>query len=686
MIPKYFLISLILILFVSSGWAAESSGSSAFEHGLQFETKMELFPACHEFKKAIEAEPQNAGYVEHYAWFLFLNSFHEEAAISFEKLIQLKNGKVSNDVYRAIGWCEKEMGRLDKSLAAYSKVYQLPKESMHAALEMIDRQLAADSLKKAESFEKRGVQGAERKEFFQELVYAHRYKKAWKLGANLRKEYPNDINFHYQYARSLFWGGKLERAECEYQKLIRKSPRNAFFYYELGKIQNGLRERKKAEASFKRASELEPHFALAERELAAVVAVQNRPEEARRIADRIKNEKTNQIPFLLSKAQARHFSGDLRRAIPYYEALLEKFPENQEALAGVTECYIYTENYKRADRSFKTWEQLITDNRYVERKKTYDWYTSPTLGVKSDYYSNSVNYARINEGASFRFKPNLSSWLDIGYSFSHFDQYRFDEITRHTAFAEASYDFCPEFQVSGRLAGNFYDNDWTSLNGRAAARIRPQDWLEVNLTYDHVDIIDSQLPFANAIFNPVTTIGSVGEKLYTNDYSALIIFSPSGRLDILGKFTYGDYSDDNEKIEYFAEINYKIFQSPRLLAGLNYYYLNFENPAPLFKGPQGDITPSYYDPINFESWSARLEWVHDVNSWVQYGLENRVHYIPKSDGFADSFFAFIRVKWDDENAIRLDGRYFYQSEGVGRTGPTDSFRAMNCVLSYEHKF
>ena len=259
-------------------------------------------------------------------------------------------------------------------------------------------------------------------------------------------------------------------------------------------------------------------------------------------------------------------------------------------------------------------------------------------------------------------------------------------MSRHTVFAEADSVIFKGARISGRVGENLYDNDVNNLNGTISLQLDPSEKFTAVLSYEHLDIIDKEQPFlGNPIYNHVVTIGSVGLNIRTNDYSAWLNYRPFERVYLTGEWVYGDYSDGNRKQSYMLESGYILKRTPRVRLSYNYFYLDYQNPAPVYTENQ-QRQSAYYDPINFEVHTLRLEYRNETSRRFSYGAEEAVSFIPKSNGFSNSFFVFGAVEFNKNHKLRLDGRIFYQNKGIDRIGKTGYFDAKNVSLSYEYRF
>lgn len=681
------ILALILVL-PALAWGGDRD-YAIFKAGMELENRLMIFEARDRFREAISMDPQNAGYLEHYAWFLQFNGFNEEAVEVFRRVLPLVSSP--EGIYRGIGWNEKVIGRLSNSLAAYEKVFKIdsPRDSMKGVFEEISLKLSREndvviSKLNAELSKKQGNY-----ELMKGLLRAYISQgdlgNAIDLAEKILAQHPGDLTSRLEYARILFWGGRQGQAEAAYRSLLVDSPDNAFLYFELGSVQNAMGKLPEARRSLDKSLTLYPDAVRTRKELAEVLARLGSQNEAIATASSIRMTEGERLTAKLALARSLHFSGRINEAIPIYKGVLDDYPYNADALWGLTETSIYTGNLDTADTALKKWQSAGGDGRYGKQKALYERFTAPAMELKGEYYSNSSNFIRVNSGVDYRLHAGMKSTLDFGYIYSFFHQSSFDSISRQTVFAEAEARLAESLRVGGRLGGNFYDNDQNRLNGRFSLYVDPVKNLVIALNYERLDIIDTELPFTNAIYNYVVTIGSVGRKIQTNDYSIFVQGSPIARLDLAGKFLYGDYSDGNRKLSGMLDAGYRLFDNPGLKIGYNYFYLDYQDPAPLFV-EGGASTSAYYDPRNFEVHTLYLGFRHEPAEHLVYGLEERVSYIPKSDGISNSIFGFVACKFSPHHALRLDGRYFYQNHGIDRAGESGHFSADNIMISYEYKF
>lgn len=312
-------------------------------------------------------------------------------------------------------------------------------------------------------------------------------------------------------------------------------------------------------------------------------------------------------------------------------------------------------------------------------------FSAPSIKLLSEYYANSSDFIRKNAGAEFGFSAPAELHFEAGYVFSDFSQDGFDDIQRHSLFIQGGKQILENLSLSGRLSENFYDNDNENLNGGVFIRYQPLTNVFTEFSFRHFDIIDTVMPFNNAIYSYVVTIGSLERDIQSDDYKAYLLYNPTSKISLAGEFIYGDYSDGNEKQSLMLEAGYQLFDTPYLRTAYNYFYLDIKDPAPLARS-RDSVESAYWDPINFETHTLRLEFRTDYNKQLSFGAEGAVSYSPKSGGISKAVFLYAAYKFMERLSLRLDARWFDQDKGIDRLGETDRYWATNYNMTLQYRF
>lgn len=330
----------------------------------------------------------------------------------------------------------------------------------------------------------------------------------------------------------------------------------------------------------------------------------------------------------------------------------------------------------------------VSDNSSKQKReqdKPFSTFNAPSMKLLSEYYTNSSDFTRKSAGAEFGFSVATGLHFETGYVLSDFSQDGFEDILRHTLFIQGEKQLSESITLLARMSENFYDNDNTNLNGGLFVHYQPLANVFTEFSFRHFDIIDTVLPFNNIIYSYVVTIGSLDRDIQSNDYKFYLLYYPVPKVSLAGEFIYGDYSDGNRKHILMFEAGYQVLDNPYLRAAYNYFYLDIKNPAPLVRN-KGTVETAYWDPINFETHTLRLEFRKDYHKLLSLDVEAALSYSPKSGGLSKAAFLSASYKLTEQSLLRFDVRWFDQNKGVDRLGENERFWATNYTISLQYGF
>lgn len=677
------------VLWVPMRGDETTNAHPLFEQGLGLESRGHVFEALQHFEQAMATDPSNLGYREHYAWYCMRRGFHEKALPVFYDLQSKVDDGPRAAIYRGIGFCERQVGRLDKSLEAYGKVYELPPPSggTGPVFDEIGRKIAAElaveHTQLAQQLEQNPGDEALQRQLMQVALDQGHVEEGIERGRALWAAHGDDMPLGMMLAEALHRGGEYDEAAALLQQLLQREPDSAYLHYQLGVTYSAMKRGDEAEASLRRSLELHPNVS-ARKELVKVLAMNGRKDEALAAAPQPDDPEAQALVGRLARAQALHYTGQLQPAQTLYREILDEYPGNAEALRGLTETLVYTGRAAEAADVLSRAGDLGSDASFEHQRKLLALYTAPRAEWRVDYYENSLDFAYFDTSLSIVYSPRYDVRLDGRYRYSHFEQDGFDSIDRHEVFFHAEVQVNEWLSLGGGLGGNVYDTGRETFTAEASLTLKPTDKLTLTAAYQRYDVIDSQTGLGNQIFNQAT-IGAAALATTADSGSLFAHYHANDRLDLYGKFAYDCLDDGNSRVSGFFEADYILFWEPLVLVGYNYYFLDVDDPAPLFV-QNGNSTAAYYDPINFEVHTFILKVSKRLSPRWEAGIEERLSFIPKSDGFANGIFGFVRHDMSDRVAVRLDARYFYQSDSVSRTGTGGDYRAATIGLLFEMRF
>jgi len=319
------------------------------------------------------------------------------------------------------------------------------------------------------------------------------------------------------------------------------------------------------------------------------------------------------------------------------------------------------------------------------QNKSSSIFTPSSIKLLSEYYNNSSNFRRKGIGTEFGLFAASGLYLEAGYVFLGFSRNGFEDITRHTLFIQGEKQVSEKTRILIRMSENYYDNDNVNLNAGLFIRYRLLTNVFTEFSLRRFDIIDTVLPFNNAIYSYVATMGALVHDIQSDDYKIYSLYTPVPNAALAGEFVYGDYSDGNKKQSLMFEAGYQLLDMPYLRAAYNYFYLNIKDPAPLVQ--KGSIVESaYWDPVNFETHTLRLEFRKACNKNLLFGAETALSYSPKSDGLSKAAFLSASYRLTKPLSLSFDVRWFDQNKGIDRLGETGRYWATNYNIGLKYRF
>lgn len=672
-----------------------------YEAALEFAKHLDVFQANRAFKRSIESDPYNGGYREAYAWHLQAFSFIEEAVPQFYWLLSCAQDQ--DPFYTTLGWDLRSLGKLDDSIWAFSHLYPVPccftlsnqfilignlyREGEYEKI----RELQA--LLNCESDGKEGLTTA--KKLFETYAYLGEVEEAGFFADQILYFRPDEYMVQYRYAYTLYQKRLYCQSISQYHLLLEKLPNNAFLYLSLGKVYEDMGFLQEAREAYRTSLRLD-HNSKTERAYARILSKLGCCCEAESLANEMMPEDNGYLTKSLSLAETSLNCGDAETASTIYREILDEYPYNQEALWGLLEASTITMNFSDARLSYRRWPTIWFDYPYQNYLAPY--YRSPELLFSSEYFGNSVKFNHFAAGVSLSQYVGCDTRITEGYYYTRFSQRHFDTVDRHTGTLTFQKFLNEKWEGRIGLIENFYHNLQRTYSDQLGESLYSKgvfnyhfhllshvtDELTVDVGYDYYDVIDTIPPFDNLIYNYSIQIGAAALNIRTADVNVFFNYTKD-RFSLMGNWVTGKYSDGNTKEVRSIRTDYKICEIPVVNVFYSYFFLDFQNPAPLFT-QNGFTESAYYDPRNFEIHVIGINSTYDICDILQVGGEATTVYIPKCENFGYSGDAFIDYLFADQWSLRLDLRYFYQNRSVNRNGITGYYSANSANLQLRYQF
>ncbi len=329
--------------------------------------------------------------------------------------------------------------------------------------------------------------------------------------------------------------------------------------------------------------------------------------------------------FYLNEARLGKWTEDYSRLLSNYKKVMGLDPQNKEASQGLTEAY-----------------DILR----------------PVLRPQFAFYGDSEGLSIDSYGTSFEFYPAPSTRLNFQYGYHQFFQ-------DGRSVDKNSFGGKINHRISSQLSGGFY-YEYNDYDGAPDSQTFQGD-LYYQLTgstgfyfaFSRHNLLDVEDPFSIYGWNIIGDIDAIFENIRTNDYTGTVIHRFSDRLRYLGSFTFGDYSDGNEKKTAYNEIDW-IFWKPQTAEELEWHFKYSH-----FLLDYSADSPFYWTPNFFDSHSWVLQVKGKIARRLFFMVESGISYSPQNS--EPGYRGVAKLEYQINKDWSIEGSAFYfREEQEGR--------------------
>lgn len=643
------------------------AADTAFARGEKAEKQLRIYEARDLFRQALKETPDASGVAEHTAWFFFLNGFHDEECLNVLRRAAPKSEQPAA-MERAARHVERELGLrgpADQEEKAAKRAFD--ESQIAKAASGTDEQLGGALVDAGEFAE--GVPRLEQA-----------------LAAD-----PTNSPLELRLARAYVWAQRSAEADAAYGRLLQKHPGNPLLLVERSRVaadRNMLDRARGMLIAAERGRPRDPRILLDRSRVEARLI--NRVAALDAISRMLPRDQASTLA-ILARARAEHYRGQFGPGRDGYAYVLSRAPYLEEAAHGLSECRMRRGELGSSDALLGTWMPMERSLDWTSRTDLFAELTDPGIGGDYATYSNSLGYFEHDFGLDGYWHPTPETEVRPSLVNSIFTQSGFSSIDRQGALVDVNHR--PEDWVAthARLGINGYTNNWVSPVGGLSTEFFPTHWLDIGFGAEYFNLVDFQPPFGIGIYDIVTTIGGVGEKISSTQGFLQLRVRPWAGWTLYGRSRVASFSDGNLFQDNYAEANYDFRPGGpiRTRAGVAYYFLALSEDAPLFQQvPGGPITGAYYSPAALDVISYNLEMSGKPRERLDVGGEGHLYQILENSGLGVGIFLFVRQQLESPlSVLRFDARYFTQNRGLTRQSKSaGSYDALNFVLSYDRRY
>ncbi len=642
------------------------AADTAFARGEKAEKQLRIYEARDLFRQALKDNPDAPGVAEHAAWFLFLNGFHDEECRNVLRRAAPKSQQPAAMVRAA--------SHVERVLGLRGAADQQEKDAKRA----FDSEMIAKAV------------GGTDEQLGGALVDAGEFAEGIPLLERALAADPTNGPLELRLARAYVWAQRSAEADAAYGRLLAKYPCNPTLLVERSQVAAGREMLDRARAMLIAAEQARPRDARILLERSRIEARLINRRAALDAVDRMTSWDQARPLATLARARAEHFSGQFGPGRDGYLAALCAAPYLEEAAHGLAECRMRRGEVGSSDALLGRWMPRERSLDWKPRTDLYAELTDPGVGADYATYSNSLGYFEHDFGLDGRFHSTPETEVRAALVNSIFTQTGFSSIDRQGALVDVNSRPEDWVATSARLGVNGYTNDWVTPVGGLSTEFFPTHWLDFGGGAEYFNLVDFQPPFGIGIYDVVTTIGGVGEKISSTQGSLHVRLRPRTGWTLYARSRVASFSDGNLFQDYFAEATYEFRPSPiRTRVGAAWYFLSLAEDAPLYQQvPGGPITAAYYSPAALDVISYNLEMSGRLRDQLDVGGEGHLYQIIENSGLGVGIFLFAKRELGSPlRVLRFDARYFTQNRGLTRQSKSaGSYDALNFVLSYDRRY
>ena len=645
---------------------AEREQNSLFKQGEQAEKELRLYAAREFFRQSLRQDPDAAGAAEHIAWFLFLNGFHDEEC---RDLLRRAMPKAQEPAAM-----ERAARQVERELGLRGEASSQEREEQRAFNKRMVGQAATGTV------EQKG--GAR--------VDAGDFAGGIPLLEEALAIAPENAALQLRLARAYFAAGRQREADQAFRRLTESYPQRPALLLEHSQVAASLEMLERARWLLVAAERLRPGDDRILLERARIEARLVNRRAALDAVARMSNSDRAKPRAALAVGRAEHYRGQFGPARDAYASALTRAPYLEEAAHGLVETRLRRGELGDGADLLDTWLPRERSLDWTPRTELFEELTDPRVRGQFATYSNSLGYFESDFGLDATFHPTPEMMIRPALVNSIVTQTGFTTIDRQGAFIDVYSRPDDSYATNVRLGVNGYTNDWVTPIGGISAEVFPVHWLDIGGGAEYFNLIDFQPPFGVGIYDIVTTIGAVGEKISSAQGTLFVRLRPWAGWTVYARSRVASLSDGNVFHDDIVDVAYEVPPGPlRTRASWSYYYLTLMEDAPLFQQtPGGPITPAYYSPDALDVSSWNLEMSGRPRDQFELGWEGHLYHILENNGLGVGVFLYTRFELGSPyRVLRLDSRYFTQNRGLTRqTNSAGSYDALNFVLNYEHRY
>lgn len=480
--------------------------------------------------------------------------------------------------------------------------------------------------------------------------------------------YKNEGKTRALLAEAYIADGDYENAAAEYRKILKNDPENIEAMAALADI---LSWNKKYDEALELYDEILKDKESSEIRLkkARVLGWAREYGDSIREYEKLLEITDNSQIVLEMHAKRAYWDNRVKHAIQYYNELIEKEPENVEAMFDLSQIYSYQSMWEKAIKEYRRILDIYPEHFRAKEGLQKAQLVSGHLFLQSGYeFFEADSQDRVNDIKRHSFFNKLRYPLDYNF---HIDaEYKvtnrsfsdFSDVVENEGMIGISYLQSPDWRISA-----FYD--FIEYN----KEIDTTHTFGGNFNFRVFDIGVSHFSFERERLENSSTV--IRGDYYSDNYKERLDIDIDRRLKLGLDYLFSNYSDGNYRDEPGVDLLYYISLEPRRLSvKYRYSYRVFD-----------EKMPEYFSPKRFSTNTVTFNWRHFLNKEEIFFGADDLYYdlgydvsVDSEDIVGHKFSAGLN--WD------IDKRLNFNIQGSVTNTSADVYNDKNVTTSIKYYF
>jgi len=420
---------------------------------------------------------------------------------------------------------------------------------------------------------------------------------------------PKNVKARIALADILSWQKKYKESISEYNNVLAIDPGNIEAKRKLADVLSWDKDYKKSIELYNEILQQSFDTKVAVQK-ARVLGWERNYSESIKVYKNILNKQYNELVDLEMRGKEAYWNNRIKKAIELYTELIDKDPENIEAMFDLSQIYSYQSMWKDTiseyNKILATAPSHFRAQEGLEKSELISKHLLLTAGDEYLQAESQIRDTDINKNSGFiylKYPLNYNFYIDFAGKYTHRSFKDFSNVNETEGRLKLTYIKNPCWWAEG-----FYDYISYTRN------IDNMQTYGANFNFRFLECITSSTSYEKERLENNSIV--IRENYYSNNFKERLLFDATKRLKVGADIVYADYSDDNNRYEPGLDVLYYLSLEPKAFTVK--YRCSYKN----FK----ENVNEYFSPQNFWTNTITIDWKHYLNKDEVFFGANDFYY------------------------------------------------------------